>query len=86
MAMEDERLARPAGRGRPASLTEGRLVVVRDLAQRSGVTNHQGRAFRLHDLTPLHVSEQPGHRLSRRPDHLRDFLVGEPQFQPWLRF
>jgi hypothetical protein len=35
----------------------------------------------LHDLTLFHVREQPGNRLTRSPDHLRDLLVRESNLQ-----
>ncbi len=53
--------------------------MVGNLAQRGRAPNYQGRTFRLHDLMLLHVRKQPGNRLSRSPDHLRDFLMGESQ-------
>src|ERR1700687_33512 len=64
---------------------KARLVVVCELAQRCRVANHQSRAFRLQDLTPLQLRKQPGNRLSRSSDHLRDFLVGKSKLQPKLR-
>src|SRR5271165_3646801 len=63
-----------------------RLVMVGQFAQRCRIANHQSRTLRLQDLTLLHVRKQPGDRLSRSSDHLRDFLMRKAKLQPGLRF
>jgi len=51
--------------------------VVSQLAQRTRVAYYQSRAFRLQDLTLLHIRKQPGNRLARRADPLGDLFMGE---------
>ena len=54
--------------------------------QRGFVAYQECGALGLHDLPLFQIGEQPRHRLPRRSDHLRNFLVRQCQLQSRFLF
>ena len=54
--------------------------------QRNAVGDHKRRAILLDKTLLPEIRENPGDGLSRKSDHLRDFLVAESKLQPGLPF
>jgi hypothetical protein len=73
--------------GHPTAQTPDQQFSVRDQGlQGNAVGDHKRRAVLLDKTLLPEIREKPGDGLSRKSDHLRDFLVGESELQPGVRF
>jgi hypothetical protein len=66
-------------------MTGFRSAAIDQRLQRNAVGDHKRRAILLDKTLLPEIRENPGDGLSRKSDHLRDFLVGESKLQPGLR-